>query len=122
MTPSRATHGPTGPNGHTSEQCKTLMAHAKQIKASYAENNGVKRVRVGTGKNGEEIDVLVDEHGNIRLGNKAAVPASAAKANKKTKKRGPSAQFERDLNNLEALSLSSDESVRSSSTTASDSS
>jgi len=110
-------HGPTGPNGHTSNDCKVLMAQAKKIRASYEEGDG-KRVRIG--KKGEELNLTVDEHGTVRFGPKKSDQAAAQAAKNKVKKRKPSAQFEKDLQNMEALTLSSDAS--STSSTASDSS
>lgn len=115
-------HGNTGPKGHTTAQCKSLPAHAKRVKAAYDE---VRAQNLRKGKKTEELHFTVDEHGTVRFGPlaKTRALASAAAADIPLKKRKPSKEFEKELQNLEALSLSdeSDKSVASAASSSSES-
>ena len=106
-------HGDTGPKGHTSDNCKVLMAQVKQIRDDF-EDSRKKKAR--TGKKMEEMHFCIDPEGTVRFGAVAQCRKIAATQAAKValNKRKPSQQFERELQNLEALSLSDDEkSVKS---------
>jgi hypothetical protein len=116
-------HGNTGPNGHTTAECRSLSTHTKKIKATFDE---VRKEKLRKGKKMEELHFTVDEHGTLRFGSLAKTRALAAEAsaNIPLKKRKPSKEFEKELQNLEALTLSdgSDQSVASQVSTSSESS
>lgn len=96
-------HGNTGKNGHTSNECKILIAQAKKARLTYEDGEG-KRHRFPDDL--KELNYVVDEHGTVRFGpKKSEMEALQARMNK-IKKRKPSAQFEQELQNLEALELS----------------
>lgn len=96
-------HGNTGPNGHTSDKCKVLMASAKKLRLTYEDDSG-KRHRFPDAI--QEMNVAVDEHGTVRFGPKSDVNKKRKERELLKKKRGRSEQFEKDLQNLEHLSLS----------------
>jgi hypothetical protein len=98
-------HGHTGPKGHTSDECKLLQGQVKKIRDDFEENRK-KKARLG--KKVEEMHFCIDEHGTVRFGEVAKCRKIAATqaATTNIKKRKPSAQFEKELQNLEGLSLS----------------
>ena len=101
-------HGDTGPKGHTSDECKVLMAQVKQIRDDFEES---RKKRARTGKKQEEMHFCIDSEGTVRFGSVAQCRkiASQQAAQTSIAKRPPSKQFEKELQNLEALALSDDE-------------
>ena len=101
-------HGYTGPKGHTSDNCKVLMGQVKQIRDDFEEN---RKKKARHGKKVEEMHFCIDENGTVRFGSVAKCRKIAATQASQTslKKRKPSDQFEKELQNLEGLSLSDDE-------------
>jgi hypothetical protein len=100
-------HGYTGPNGHTSEQCKVLMAQANELRENW---NEVRAKRAKLGKKTQELHMTVDEHGTVRFGTAAKTRSIAATraAGIPINKRKPSKEFEKELQTMEALSISDD--------------
>ena len=115
-------HGNTGPNGHTSEQCKVLMAQANELRENW---NEARADRAKRGKKSQELHMTVDENGTVRFGPTAITRKIAAQraAGLALKKRKPSPEFERELQNLEALSISDEtnETAKSNASESSDS-